>query len=119
MCVDTSGSMHGAPERIAKIVTFALSKMAIEEKRACYLVSFSTGIETLDISSFNSSNALSQLVVFLRKSFHGGTDANPALVHAVEMLQENEWKNADILMISDFIMNNLSDRLIEKISKEQ
>ena len=119
VCVDTSGSMHSAPERIAKTVTFALSKMAIEEKRACYLVSFSTGIETLDISSFKSSNALSQLVGFLRKSFHGGTDANPALVHAVGMLQENEWKNADILMISDFIMNNLSDELIENISKEQ
>ena len=50
VCVDTSGSMQGTPENIAKTVTFALSKIAIEEERKCYLISFSTGIETLDLS---------------------------------------------------------------------
>ena len=42
VCVDTSGSMQGTPENIAKTVTFALSKIAIEEERKCYLISFST-----------------------------------------------------------------------------
>ena len=35
ICVDTSGSMHGTPENIAKTITFALSKIAIEEESFC------------------------------------------------------------------------------------
>lgn len=57
ICVDTSGSMHGTPENIAKTVTFALSKIAIEEERKCYLISFSTNIETLDLSDFKAGRA--------------------------------------------------------------
>lgn len=119
ICVDTSGSMHGAPEQIAKTVTFALAKIAMNEKRSCYLISFSTGIETLDLSSFKGADALSKLVQFLRMSFNGGTDAAPALTHAVEQLQTNEWKNSDVLMVSDFIMGGLPAGLEEKIKAEQ
>lgn len=119
ICVDTSGSMHGAPERIAKTVTFALAKIAMNEKRSCYLISFSTGIETLDLSSFKGVDALSKLVGFLRMSFNGGTDAAPALTHAVEQLQTNEWKNADVLMVSDFVMGGLPSGLEEEIKAEQ
>ncbi|MBR1614821.1 MAG: VWA domain-containing protein, partial [Treponema sp.] len=98
--MDTSGSMHGTPENIAKTVTFALSKIAIEEERKCYLVSFSTEIETLDMSDFKSGDALTRIVQFLHMSFNGGTDASPALRHAVQMLQKDGYKNADVLMIS-------------------
>lgn len=119
VCVDTSGSMQGTPENIAKTVTFALSKIAIEEERKCYLISFSTGIETLDMSDFKNGDALTRLVQFLRKSFNGGTDASPALNHAVKMLKEDGYKNADVLMISDFVMGSLSNDLVESIEAEK
>ena len=118
ICVDTSGSMHGTPENIAKTITFALSKIAIEEERKCYLISFSTSIETLDLTDF-SANPIDRLVQFLRMSFHGGTDATPALKHAVKMLSENEWKNADVLMISDFVMQTLDNDIKTKIESAQ
>lgn len=118
ICVDTSGSMHGTPENIAKTITFALSKIAIEEERKCYLISFSTSIETLDLTDF-SDNPISKLVQFLRMSFHGGTDAVPALTHAVKMLSENEWKNADVLMISDFVMQSLDNDIKAQIESAQ
>lgn len=118
ICVDTSGSMNGTPENIAKTITFALSKIAIEEERKCYLISFSTGIETLDLSDF-SDNPINNLVQFLRMSFNGGTDAVPALNHALKMLSKNEWKNADVLMISDFVMQTLDKNLIAKIDLEK
>lgn len=118
ICVDTSGSMHGTPENIAKTITFALSKIAIEEERKCYLISFSTSIETLDLTDF-SANPIGRLVQFLRMSFHGGTDATPALKHAVKMLSENEWKNADVLMISDFVMQTLDNDIKTKIESAQ
>ncbi|WP_338321164.1 VWA domain-containing protein [Treponema saccharophilum] len=119
ICVDTSGSMQGTPENIAKTVTFALSKIAMEEERKCYLISFSTGIETLDMSDFKSGDALTRIVQFLRMSFNGGTDASPALKHAVQMLQKDGYKNADVLMISDFVMGTLPDDLVKSIEEEK
>ncbi|WP_294424847.1 VWA domain-containing protein [uncultured Treponema sp.] len=118
VCVDTSGSMNGTPENIAKTITFALSKIAIEEDRKCYVISFSTDIQTLDLSDF-SSNPIGKLVQFLRMSFNGGTDAVPALNQALKMLSENEWKNADVLMISDFVMQSLDKELADKIESEK
>lgn len=119
VCVDTSGSMSGTPENIAKTVTFALAKIAIEEERKCYVISFSTGIETLDMSDFASGDALAKLVQFLRMSFNGGTDASPALHHAVQMLQKNGYRNADVLMISDFVMGTPPDDLVGTITAEK
>ena len=119
ICVDTSGSMHGTPERVAKTVAFALAQKSLEEERGCYLISFSTGIETMDLSSFNSTDGITNLVKFLRMSFNGGTDANPALNHSVKLLEEKEWKNADVLMISDFVMGTLDSELEEKIKAQQ
>lgn len=119
ICVDTSGSMHGTPENIAKTVIFALSKIALEEERKCYLISFSTGIETLDMSDFKKGDSLQKLVRFLQMSFNGGTDASPALQHAIKMLQSNDYKNADVLMISDFVMANLPRNLIDAIEVEK
>ena len=119
VCVDTSGSMSGQPESIAKTITFALSKIAIEEKRKCFLISFSTGISVLNLSDFKEDNALENLVSFLNMSFNGGTDAEPALRHSLKMLAEKEWKNADVLMISDFLMGNISEELRNQIEAEK
>lgn len=118
ICVDTSGSMHGTPENIAKTATFALAKAAIEENRKCYLISFSTGIETLDLTAKNE-NALTRLVSFLRMGFYGGTDATPALLHSINLLQQNDWQNADVLMVSDFIMPYLPEQTIKEIDLQK
>ena len=40
-------------------------------------------------------------------SFHGGTDAAPAMEHALEMLQSESFRRADVLVISDFVMPEL------------
>jgi len=114
ICVDTSSSMQGAPETIAKAITLYMATKAIEEKRACYLINFSTGIDSMDLSG---TMGISKVIEFLQKSFYGGTDATPALFHAVDMLQKEAYKKADILMISDFVMENLSQSATEKISK--
>lgn len=118
ICVDTSGSMHGTPENIAKTITFALSKIAIEEERKCYLISFSTEIQTLNLTDF-TNDPIGKLVQFLRMSFHGGTDAVPALKHSLELLSEKEWKNADVLMISDFVMQSLDNDIKAQIESAQ
>lgn len=119
ICVDTSGSMNGTPERVAKTITFALAKKCLEDDRKCFLISFSTGIEVQDLSTVEKGNGLTSLVNFLRKSFNGGTDATPALDESLRQLKTEKYKNADVLMISDFIMDTLPPNTIESIKKEQ
>ena len=131
ICVDTSGSMHGTPENIAKTVAFALAKIAAEQERLCYIISFSTDIETpevkpnedMELTNADGGNYLQKLVRFLRMSFNGGTDAEPALRKALNMLAGSDtatgYKNADVLMISDFVMGNLSADLVTAIAQEK
>jgi uncharacterized protein with von Willebrand factor type A (vWA) domain len=52
-------------------------------------------------------------------SFHGGTDAAPALIEAINMLQTKDYKEADVLMISDFVMFELREDIVKKIRQEQ
>ena len=119
ICVDTSGSMHGTPERVAKTITFALAKKCLDEERKCFLISFSTEIEIQDLSEFEKSNGLSELVKFLRKSFNGGTDASPALEKSLELMQTNDWKNADVLAVTDGEMGGFSDKLISDVNAQK
>ncbi|RMG20192.1 MAG: VWA domain-containing protein [Methanobacteriota archaeon] len=117
ICVDTSGSMHGIPERIAKTLCFAILRVALLQNRKCYLISFSTDIKTIELTDFEKN--LSALIEFLSHSFHGGTDATPALEESLRMLETEDYKKADVLMISDFIMGNLPTTTVSKIRKFQ
>ena len=118
-CVDSSGSMSGAPEITAKALLLAIAKEVVTTKRKCYIISFSRGIKTFDISDFKGRNALQALVSFLNMSFNGGTDACPALSEAVRVLQESEYENSDVIMVSDFILPSLPQNLISSIEKEK
>lgn len=116
-CVDTSGSMHGSPEQVAKVLVFALLKQALAQDRPCFLISFSTSIEVLELTSKESR--LDTLVAFLAKSFHGGTDVTPALQEALHQLETASYEKADVLLVSDFVMPAPAAGLQEAIRKQQ
>ena len=115
ICVDTSGSMHGTPEAVAKSLCFAILKIAIRENRKCYLISFSTGIETLNLTDLK--NSLDKIIEFLSMSFYGGTDATPAMKEALLMLATEDYKKADVIMVSDFVMPTFDKTVDEQIKK--
>ena len=104
ICVDTSGSMHGQPEIIAKAVALYMTTAAIRQKRNCYLINFSNRIESKDLSSIAN---IPKLIEFLKKSFQGGTDIAPAVAHALAMMKTENYQKSDLLVISDFLMDNL------------
>ena len=52
-------------------------------------------------------------------SFDGGTDVGPALSETLDVLQTNDYKEADVLMVSDFVMFKIREDLVEKIKREQ
>jgi uncharacterized protein with von Willebrand factor type A (vWA) domain len=107
--------MHGAPEHIAKVVTFAIVKIALQEKRKVFLISFSTSIKTIELTDL--PNSLDKLVNFLRMSFNGGTDPHPALLEGCKQMENENYKKADLIMISDFVMGNLGSNIINMMNK--
>ncbi|MCX7205661.1 MAG: VWA domain-containing protein [Proteobacteria bacterium] len=116
ICVDTSSSMQGMPETIAKAVTLFMACKAKEQSRACYLINFSTGIQCLDLSL---GLEMENLIDFLRMSFHGGTDLAPALNHALAVMREDNYQNADLLIISDFVMGSLPHAIQQRVEEQR
>lgn len=116
VCVDTSGSMAGTPECIAKAITLCMASIAYKQNRDCYLINFSTTIETFD---FKPPKGTKDLIVFLKSSFHGGTDVMPALDKGLKMMQEGSYKKADLLVISDFIFPMDDAQTLNKVKKQR
>jgi len=101
VCLDTSGSMHGEPEIVAKAVVLEALRVAHSEKRACYLYSFSGPEDVAEHELKLSDEGLAGLLNFLASSFHGGTDVAEPFGRAVMRLQEAAWQRADVLLVSD------------------
>jgi uncharacterized protein with von Willebrand factor type A (vWA) domain len=113
ICIDTSESMEGRPEQIAKVLALGILKMAMNQNRKAYLINFSTGIQTLDLHDI--ANSINDITDFLQMSFYGGTDATLAIYEALKQLGTNDYEDADILMVSDFIMHKLDDDVFQQI----
>lgn len=117
ICVDTSESMRGRPEQIAKTLSLGILKMALRENRSAYLINFSIGIKTLDLHDI--ANSMDELAAFLGMSFYGGTDISLPLYEAVRQLRSENYEDADVLVISDFIMYKVDKRVLEDIKHQQ
>lgn len=114
VCLDTSGSMAGPRERYAKLATYCLAKTALEENRLCQIISFSRDIRVLEVSRESS---IRDLLDFLAHSFHGGTDPSRALLRAANLMQARSYRWADLLMISDFQMQDFRPRILEAMEQ--
>ena len=127
MAIDTSESMttnffgnrNATPEKIAKIVAFAITKIALKQKRKCFLISFSSDISVLDLSDFSGPKGITKLTDFLTCSFNGGTDIEPCMKAALDQLEKQNFVNADILVISDFNMFNFEQKTVERIKNQK
>lgn len=116
ICIDTSGSMSGSPETIAKALTLLLATQAANQKRSCYLINFSSGIETTDLQP---PKGINDLINFLKKSFYGGTDVAPALYEAVRKMTSEDYSKADLLVISDFVLSIQDKKLRDDMLKQK
>ncbi|MBV1914794.1 MAG: VWA domain-containing protein [Pseudomonadales bacterium] len=101
ICLDTSGSMQGEPEQIAKAICLEVIRIARVEKRACQILSFGSQDELIEYELSSGSEGLANLLEFIQHSFHGGTDLCEPLLLALKKQQQQQWRNADILLLSD------------------
>ena len=101
--LDTSGSMSGRPEKVARCLLLQLLRMAKKQKRRCFLITFSVRAECMDLSRPGSWNRLNR---FLNNPFTGGTDGEDMIKNALKMLNTDNYSMADVLIISDFYFPN-------------
>jgi uncharacterized protein with von Willebrand factor type A (vWA) domain len=101
LCLDTSGSMQGAPERIAKAVVIAALQTARAEQRGCRLIAFGGPGELLDTDLPSGEQGLHALMALMGQSFDGGTDIQTPIERAVDTVHRERWRDADILIVSD------------------
>ncbi|WP_219846893.1 VWA domain-containing protein [Vibrio campbellii] len=101
ICLDTSGSMKGLPENIAKATVLECLKVAYTEKRRCYVYLFGSQKEVSELDLTLDASGFNDLLNFLTMSFGGGTDAEGPLYKALEKCDSEEWYKADVLLVSD------------------
>ena len=99
--VDTSGSMHGVRERVAKALVLEALRTAHSEKRRCYLYSYGGPGEVLEHELSLSDNGVGRLLAFLSMSFGGGTDAAGVIPFVTARLGQEDWRKADVIFVSD------------------
>jgi len=109
--VDTSGSMRGTPELVAKALVLEAARVAHAEKRRCLLFAFSGPGEVIEKELSLSETGIAELLGFLGFSFWGGTDADGVLGQVIVRLHEDSWKKADVLMVSDGEWSSSPDRI--------
>lgn len=114
ICVDASGSMTGFPEQCAKAMAYALMQIALAEDRDCYVMLFSTEQITYELTK---QDGLREASDFLSYNFHGGTDIGPVIMKSIDLMCGDKYKNADLVVISDFIAPKQSDEMITKVDE--
>ncbi len=114
ICVDASGSMRGFPEQCCKAMAFALMQIALAEKRDCYTILFSTDQVCYELTR---ADGLREASDFLSYTFHGGTDLEPAIASALHMMGQDKYRNADLLVMSDFIAPKHSKPLQQQVEQ--
>ena len=116
VCVDTSGSMLGLPEKIAKAAVLALARRLEIDRRRVEVIAFSSQVRSFTMD--HQTTGLLELARFLDGGFHGGTDLGKALVAALDALERSEYRHGDVLVISDFRVPKIADRFLSRITAQ-
>jgi uncharacterized protein with von Willebrand factor type A (vWA) domain len=101
LCVDTSGSMQGGAEAVAKAVVLEAMRSAHASRRACHVFAFGGDGEVLELELGLHSDGIERLSDFLGQAFRGGTDICGPLERVIAKLEEVRWQRADLLIASD------------------
>ena len=101
LCVDTSGSMQGGAEAVAKAVVLEAMRIAHAQRRACHVFAFGGPDEILELELALDAPGVEGLARFLAQGFRGGTDICGPLERVLARLAQERWRLADLLIASD------------------
>lgn len=123
ICVDTSSSMMGEAEKIAKTLALAIAIVAQKKKRPVCMINYSHSISFFVLTDYWRQKQ--DFLNFLSHSYSGGNDENllfnflfDLLPHNPKYLRfKNSFRGADILIISDFIWEKVTEDSKLKIDR--
>ena len=101
VALDTSGSMRGAPEAIAKAIVLEAMRTAAREQRGCKLIAFGGAGELIEADLALNGAGLAALLTLIGQGFDGGTDVQAPIERAIARVREQRWASADLLVVSD------------------
>ena len=101
ICVDTSGSMQGGAEAVAKAVVLEAMRSAHANQRACHVFAFGGDGEVLELELGLHRAGIERLSNFLGQAFRGGTDICGPLERVIAKMEEVRWQRADLLLATD------------------
>ncbi len=101
ICVDTSGSMQGGAEDVAKAVVLEAMRTAHAQHRRCHVFAFGGSGELIEMELAVDSGGIDALIRFLGQAFRGGTDICGPLERVIAKLEDQHWQLADLLIASD------------------
>ena len=113
ICLDTSGSMRGLTEVVAKAVTMMVINELERDNKSIVLVLFSMEAKMFNLQDVSNKLKLSKLQ--LKKSYYGGTDLEKVIDLVNSNISSKKYGKSNVLIISDFIFKNSSRQVVEKI----
>ena len=97
--VDTSSSMSGHPEKIAKALVMQILRVAKRKRRKLFLITYSIRSKSIELTS---RKGYAEVKKFMRSGFTGGTNGEMMLGAVLRQLSTEDFSMADVLIISDF-----------------
>lgn len=114
VCEDGSGSMSGEKELWAKAVSLALAEVARFQKRGFAWIHFGAAYSPLSVEQAPAGKVTPELMFQIAETFldASGTDFETPLRKAQEIIEEQEFRRADIVFITDGECT-ISDQFLE------
>ena len=100
VCVDTSGSMQGGAEAVAKAVVLEAARCAHAQRRACRVYAFGGPDEVVEMELGVDPDGVGRLARFLGQGFGGGTDICAPLERAGSGGDAPGWTAAELTRTS-------------------
>jgi uncharacterized protein with von Willebrand factor type A (vWA) domain len=103
VCEDGSGSMSGEKELWAKAVSLALAEVARFQKRGFAWIHFGAADSPLSVEQAPAGKVTPELMFQIAETFldASGTNFETPLRKALEIIEEQEFRRADIVFITD------------------
>ncbi|NHN34816.1 hypothetical protein [Paenibacillus agricola] len=103
LCLDQSGSMSRLDDQ-SKGFMLALMAIAKKQKRDFAFIPFDTAAKTYKYEK--GKITMTQMVELAETFLGGGTDFIPPLSHALEVVKNSKFKNADIIFVTDGVSSH-------------
>lgn len=99
-CIDISGSMGGQPLDWAIAVALGLVDTAARQKRRAKVIFFDTEVKK-EVEFGPGERDIHKIMDIAQTGAAGGTAYEPALLAARKMIETVNYKNADVVMVTD------------------